>query len=45
MHFLEQIYGREVTVDDTVTVVRFSSIIEHSSDYRDHLRGVGGAQN
>ena len=45
MHFMEQIYGREVTLEDTVTVVRFSRIIEHSSDYRDHLRGVGGAQN
>ena len=45
VHFLEQIYGREVTADDTVTVVRFSRIIEHPPDYRDHLRGVGGAQN
>jgi hypothetical protein len=45
MHFMEQIYGREVTLDDTVTVVRFSRIIEHPPDYRDHLRGVGGAQN
>jgi hypothetical protein len=45
MHFLEQIYGREVTTDDTVTVVRFSRIVEHPPDYRDHLRGVGGAQN
>ena len=26
--FLEQIYGREVTMDDTVTVVRFSQIVE-----------------
>jgi hypothetical protein len=45
MHFLEQIYGREVTPEDTVTVVRFSRIVEHPPDYRDHLRGVGGAQN
>ena len=45
MHFMEQIYGREVTLEDTVTVVRFSRIIEHQPDYRDHLRGVGGAQN
>ena len=26
--FLEQIYGREVTPEDTVTVVRFSQIVE-----------------
>ena len=45
VHFLEQIYGRKVELDDTVTVVRFSRIIEHPPDYRDHLRGVGGAQN
>ena len=28
VHFLEQIYGREVGLDDTVTVVRFSQIVE-----------------
>jgi len=27
-HFLEQIYGRPVAEDDTVTVIRFSQIIE-----------------
>ena len=27
-HFLEQIYGREVSLEDTVTVVRFSQITE-----------------
>src|SRR4051795_1540319 len=27
VHFLEQIYGREVDQDDTVTVVRFSAIV------------------
>jgi hypothetical protein len=26
--FLEQIYGRDVTLEDTVTVVRFSQIVE-----------------
>ena len=44
-HFLEQIYGREVADDDTVTVVRFSQIIENPPDFQDRLRGVGGAQN
>ena len=45
VHFLEQIYGREVADDDTVTVVRFSQIIENPPDLQDRLRGVGGAQN
>ena len=45
VHFLEQIYGREVSLDDTVTVVRFSQIVENPPDYQDRLRGVGGAQN
>ena len=44
-HFLEQIYGREVSLEDTVTVVRFSQIVENPPHYQDHLRGVGGAQN
>ena len=29
IHFLEQIYGKKVSVDDIVTVVRFSQIIEN----------------
>ena len=45
VHFLEQIYGREVALDDTVTVVRFSQIVENPPDFQDRLRGVGGAQN
>ena len=45
IHFLEQIYGREVSAEDTVTVVRFSQIIENPPDLQDRLRGVGGAQN
>jgi hypothetical protein len=45
VHFLEQIYGREVGLDDTVTVVRFSQIVENPPDFQDRLRGVGGAQN
>ena len=44
-HFMEQIYGREVSLEDTVTVVRFSQIVEHPPDYQDRLRGAGGAQN
>jgi hypothetical protein len=30
-HFLEQIYGREVDTDDTVTVIRFSQVIESTA--------------
>jgi len=45
IHFLEQIYGRTVTPDDTVTVVRFSQIVEHPTDVTERLRGFGGAQN
>src|SRR5213596_1070984 len=29
--FLQQIYGREISEDDTVTVVRFSQIVERPS--------------
>src|SRR5207247_7545949 len=45
IHFLKQIYDREVTLEDTVTVVRFSQIVENPPDFQDRLRGVGGAQN
>jgi hypothetical protein len=45
MHFLEQIYDRPVSLDDTVTVVRFSQIVEHTSPIRDRMHGIGGAQN
>lgn len=45
IHFLEQIYGRPVTLDDTITVVRFSQILESPSELRDRIHGIGGAQN
>ena len=45
LQFLGQIYGREVSAEDTCTVVRFSQIIENPPDLTDRLRGVGGAQN
>ncbi len=44
-HFLEQIYGREVGLDDTVTVVRFSQVVENPPDLSERLRGTGGARN
>src|ERR1700727_1849095 len=46
IHFLEQIYGRKVSMDDTVTVVRFSHIIENQPEQlRDRIHGLGGARN
>ena len=45
IHFLEQIYGRKVELEDTVTVVRFSQIVDSPSELTDRLRGIGGAQN
>ena len=45
VHFLEQIYGRSVTMDDTVTVVRFSQIVDSPSELSDRLRGIGGVKN
>jgi hypothetical protein len=38
VHFLEQIYGRQIGDDDVVTVIRFSQIAEDSSARR---RGSG----
>ena len=45
IHFLEQIYGKPVTMDDTVTVVRFSQIVENPERFTDARLGIGGAQN
>ena len=45
IHFLEQIYGRTVTEDDIVTVVRFSQILTSPPGYADARLGIGGAQN
>jgi hypothetical protein len=39
IHFLEQIYGREVSPDDFVTVIRFSQVIESTA--RQELPGNG----
>ena len=45
IHFLEQIYGRKVALEDTVTVVRFSQIVDSPSEFSDRMRGIGGVQN
>jgi hypothetical protein len=39
VHFLEQIYGREVLSEDFVTVIRFSQVIESTA--RQSLPGNG----
>jgi hypothetical protein len=45
VHFLEQIYGRKVEMEDTVTVVRFSQISERPSEIRDRMRPSAPQQN
>jgi hypothetical protein len=45
VHFLEQIYGREVSHDELVTVVRFSAILERPSEMSDRMRPEAPAQN
>ena len=45
IHFLEQIYGREVSMDDIVTVVRFSQVVDSPSELTDRKLGIGGVQN
>ena len=32
-------------MEDTVTVVRFSQIVEKPPELRDRIHGLGGAQN
>ena len=44
-HFLEQIYGREVGLDDEVTVVRFSAVHERPPEITERLRAEGPTQN
>ena len=45
VHFLEQIYGRSVELDDIVTVVRFSKIVANPPSLHERIRGTGGTQN
>src|SRR2546423_15698456 len=44
-HFLEQIYGRQVQEDDTVTVVRFSAILERPDQISERLSPGAPTQN
>ena len=45
VHFLEQIYGREVAEDDTVTIVRFSAILERPEEISERLSPGAPTQN
>jgi hypothetical protein len=45
VHFLEQIYGRKVDLEDAVTVVRFSQISDRPSEIRERMRPDTPAQN
>ena len=45
LHFLEQIYGREVAEDDLVTVVRFSQISDRPSEITERMRPTAPSQN
>jgi hypothetical protein len=45
VHFLEQIYGRQVAEDDTVTVVRFSAILERPEQISERMSRGGPSQN
>ena len=43
--FLEQIYGRSVSPEEVVTVVRFSQIRDTPTGITEAMKGFGGAQN
>ncbi len=45
IHFLEQIYGRAVSMEDIVTVVRFSQVMDKPAGMTEAMKGFGGAQN
>ena len=45
VHFLEQIYGRGISPDDTVTVVRFSAILERPEEISERLSPGRPSQN
>ncbi len=45
IHFLEQIYGREVSPEDTVTIVRFSAIVERPQEISERLHPGAPTQN
>ena len=45
VHFLEQIYGRSIDHDDTVTVVRFSQVFERPPEISERMSPQAPSQN
>jgi hypothetical protein len=45
VHFLEQIYGRPISHDDVVTVVRFSAISNRPTEIAERMRPGSAPQN
>ncbi|CAN5165184.1 hypothetical protein BH20ACT20_BH20ACT20_03520 [soil metagenome] len=45
VHFLEQVYGRKISEDDAVTVVRFSQISDRPAEISERLRPQAPSQN
>ena len=45
VHFLEQIYSRPISHEDTVTVVRFSAISDRPADIVERMRPDAPSQN
>ncbi|MBA3304437.1 MAG: ASCH domain-containing protein [Thermoleophilaceae bacterium] len=45
VHFLEQIYGRKLSEEDVVTVVRFSQISDRPVEISERLRPQAPSQN
>ena len=45
VHFLEQIYGRPISNDDPVTVVRFSQVFERRGEIAQRLSPQAPTQN
>jgi hypothetical protein len=45
VHFLEQIYGRSISHDDTVTVVRFSQVFERRGEISERMSPQAPSQN
>jgi hypothetical protein len=45
VHFLEQIYGRKVEMEDLVTVVRFSQISDRPTEIQERMRPSAPSQN
>lgn len=45
LRFLEQIYARAIDMEDTITVIRFSEIIERQPEIAERLRSHSPHQN